>query len=60
MTTTTPSPVARNLGRLRRFWAELDDAHRRRTAIRSPRVPVERQRHSDSAIQGTEVHLHTH
>ena len=58
MTTTTQSQDARNLGRMRRLWADFDDVRRRRTEIRTARIPVERQRHSDSAIHGTGAHLH--
>ena len=51
MTTRTQSRVARPVARLRRFWVELDDAQRRMTEIRTARVPVARQRHSNSATQ---------
>jgi hypothetical protein len=58
MSTRTHSRVTRHLARLRQYWADLDDTHRRMTEIRSPRVPhVTRQRHSDSATQGTLAHL---
>jgi hypothetical protein len=51
MTTRTQSRAARHLARLRRYWADLDDAQRRMTEIRTARVPVARQRHSNSATQ---------
>ena len=54
MTTRTQSRVARPVARLRQLWAELDDAQRRMTEIRNPRIPsVESQRHGSSATLST-------
>ncbi|MBV8734358.1 MAG: hypothetical protein JO321_11860 [Solirubrobacterales bacterium] len=59
MFTARRSRVARHMARVRRFLAELDEAQRRMTEIKTGLPYVARERHSSSTVQGAPAGLYT-